>query len=106
MALFIPAVVTMIAAQLLDLVTFVTMVHRLGPTAEANPLVQGLLRDYGVPMAAVAKVALIAFVVAIAAVLSARTARSERLIGAVVVAAAIIGGILGGGTNALTMGPL
>jgi hypothetical protein len=100
------AVMTMTVAQLLDLSTFVTMIHRLGPAAEANPLVAGLLSDYGVPMAAIAKVALIAFVVAITAVLAGRERRFDRVLGAAVLGVAILAGIVGGGTNVLTMGPL
>jgi hypothetical protein len=100
------AILTMTAAQLLDLGTFVTMIARVGPAAEANPLVAGLLAAYGIPMTAVAKVALIALVVAIAAVLSARATRADRLIAGVVVGVAILAGVIGGATNALTMGPL
>jgi hypothetical protein len=33
MPLLVPALLTMVAAQLLDLATFVTMVRRLGPSS-------------------------------------------------------------------------
>jgi hypothetical protein len=97
------AVLTMTLAQVLDLGTFVAMVRRLGLEAELNPGVSGLIGGYGLPMAAIAKVALMAFVVAIALVLSRRTGRVDRVAGGVVLAAAIVAGILGGATNVLTL---
>ena len=39
MPVMVAGVLAMSAAQLLDLATFVNMVHRLGPAAELNPLV-------------------------------------------------------------------
>ena len=97
------AVLTMTLAQVLDLGTFVAMVRRLGLEAELNPVVSGLIGGYGLPMAAIAKVALMAFVVALALVLSRRTGRVDRVAGGVVLAAAIVAGILGGATNVLTL---
>ena len=106
MPVLLLAVMTMTTAQLFDLGTFVTMVRRLGLGAEANPLVASLVGDYGLPMAAIAKVTLIALVVAIALVLTSRARRFDRIIGVAVLAVAIVAGLVGGGTNALTMGPL
>lgn len=100
------AVLTMTASQVVDLATFVTMVARRGPGAEANPIVAALLSEYGLPMTAIAKGALLAAVVAIAVVLSARAARADQRIAGVVVAVAILAGLLGGATNALAMAPL
>ena len=53
---------TLILAQLLDLVTFDVMVHRVGPEAEANPFVSDLFLAAGMPAVAVAKIALILLV--------------------------------------------
>lgn len=91
-------------AQLFDLGTFVAMVARHGPAAEANPLISTLLTEWGLPMVAVAKVALIALVSTSAILLyRSGTARSRWLSGAVV-AVAIVAGIIGGGSNALVIG--
>ena len=100
------ALLAMTSAQLLDLGTFVTMVRRLGPGAELNPLAIGMIEVYGFPMAAIAKVALIALVAAIAVLLTGRGRRIDRVVGAAVVTAAIVAGIIGGWSNAMTMGPL
>jgi hypothetical protein len=100
------ALATMALAQILDLGTFVTMVRRVGLGAEANPIVAGLVMDYGLPVAAVVKVALLAFIVALAVVLERRGGRLDRVMGVVVIAAAIGAGLVGGGSNVLTMGPL
>jgi hypothetical protein len=100
------AVLTMTLAQMLDLGTFLTMVRRFGLEAELNPIVSGLIGGYGLPMAAISKVALMAFVVAIAVVLSRRTGRVDRLAGGAVLGAAIVGGLVGGLTNVLTLGQL
>jgi hypothetical protein len=99
------AVATMTLAQLLDLGTFIAMVKRIGLGSEANPMVASLISDYGLPMAAIAKIALIALVVAVTLVLSRRSGRVERLLGAAVITLAIVGGVIGGGSNVLTMGP-
>jgi hypothetical protein len=99
------AVVTMTFAQILDLGTFVTMVRRVGIEAELNPVVAGLITDYGIPMAAIAKVALMALVIAIALILAQRPGRLDRVASVTVLAAAIVAGIVGGATNVLTMGP-
>jgi hypothetical protein len=100
------ALLTMITAQLFDLGTFVRMVEWHGSAAEANPLVHGLLIGFGLPFVAVVKVAALSLVVAIVAVLAGRAAAgagrpagAARLIG-VVVAVAIVAGLLGGFSNA------
>ena len=100
------ALATVALAQILDLGTFVAMVRRVGLGGEANPLVASLVMDYGLPIAAIAKVALIAFIVALALLLEARGRRFERVLGVMVIGAAITAGLVGGSTNVLTMGPL
>jgi len=100
------AIATMTLAQLLDLGTFVAMVRRVGLGGEANPVVSSLVADYGLPIAAIAKLALLAFVIALSVVLTSRTRRVDRVIGVAVIALAIVAGVVGGGSNVLTMGPL
>ncbi len=98
------AVATVTLAQTLDLGTFVAMVRQGGLQAEANPIVAQLVAGYGLPIAAIAKVALLAFVVALTVVLVGRHSRVERTAGVLVIAAAIVAGLVGGGTNVMTMG--
>ena len=98
------AVMTMTAAQLLDLGTFIEMVHRVGLHAEANPVVATLIAGYGMPMAGIMKVTLIAFVAASTIVLSRKAGRFERGLGVAVIAAAIVAGLVGGGSNVLAIG--
>jgi len=100
------AIATMTLAQLLDLGTFVAMVRRVVLGGEANPVVSSLVADYGLPIAAIAKLALLAFVIALSVVLTSRTRRVDRVIGVAVIALAIVAGVVGGGSDVLTMGPL
>lgn len=94
----------MTASQLFDLGTFVAMVRRLGLDSEANPFVAGLIGGYGLPMAGIAKVALMALIVAVTVVLTSRSGRVERAAGLLVLGAAIVAGLVGGGSNVATMG--
>jgi uncharacterized protein DUF5658 len=98
------AAATAALAQVLDLGTFVAMVQRHGLGAEANPIVAGLVGDYGLPMAAIVKVALLAFVIALAVVLERRGRRFEGILAIIVIGATIAAGLLGGATNVATMG--
>jgi hypothetical protein len=95
------ALLTVTAAQLLDLATFVRMVAGHGALAEANPLVRSILVEHGVPVLAVAKIAVLALVVAVIATLAGRTGVVEhrRTVG-VLVALAIVAGVIGGWSNA------
>lgn len=102
MPILVAAVVTMSAAQLLDLASFVTMVRQVGPGAEANPLVTTLFGVFGFPLVAIAKVILLSVVSGIAAILTA-TPGHPRLAGAVV-ALAIFVGVIGGLSNAIALG--
>jgi hypothetical protein len=102
MPLLAPALLTMVASQLLDLATFVTMVRRLGPHAEANPLVHAMLISGGLSTVLLAKLALVVLVGAVAVVLLA-TRNSWHRAGGVLLAIAIGAGILGGWTNLLTI---
>ena len=99
----VAAILTMSAAQLLDLMTFAAMVRELGPRSEANPLVGVLYAAYGFPLVAIAKVVLLAWVTAIAAILIKRP--KPRLAGTVI-ATGILVGIVGGVSNTIALGLL
>jgi hypothetical protein len=101
-----PALATMLLAQLLDLGTFVVMVHRVGPDAEVNPIVSALLFAGGVGEVVAAKLALIVLVAAVAVALRAGRAPGMRRAAGVLIGCAIVAGIFGGWTNAITIGPL
>jgi len=101
------AMLTLTIAQLFDLGTFVRMVGRHGPAAETNPIVHGLLNDFGLPFVVVAKIVVLSLVVAVIGVLAGRAAPGHppmaiahrRLVGAVF-AVAIAAGLIGGLSNA------
>ncbi len=94
---------TLILAQWLDLATFSVMVHRVGPTAEANPFVANLFLAHGLPAVAIAKVALIVLVGAlVVAGVGQRNRRTWSVIGGVPLALAIAAGLIGGITNVAT----
>ena len=94
---------TLILAQLLDLVTFDVMVHRVGPEAEANPFVSDLFLAAGMPAVAIAKIALILLV---GSLVVAAYGHGERrvwaLVGGVPLALGISVGLIGGITNVAT----
>ena len=97
----------MSAAQLLDLATFDVMIQRVGPAAEANPLVATMFGVYGLPVVAIAKVALLALVTSIVAVLANPTIQHVRV--SVIVAILSVGiaaGLVGGATNTVAIGLL
>jgi hypothetical protein len=104
MAVLVAAALTMSAAQLFDLATFVTMVERVGSRAEANPIVALVLGSYGLPLVAIAKVAMLALVTAVAAILLRRPATAR--LAAAVLAFGILVGLVGGISNAIAMGAL
>lgn len=105
MPLFI-ALITMVAAQLLDLGTFVTMIRRLGPGAEANPLVAGALAHDGLPMVVLGKLVLMLFVASLTVVLVRRATPLDRRMAALMLGVSIVAGVIGGGSNAIVLGPL
>src|SRR5690348_12401258 len=99
MPMLVASVLTMTVAELLDLATFAQMVHQVGPSAEANPLVAAMFQMGGVPAVAIAKVALTAIVAAVVAWLAKRpTSRLATALVGIVIAAGIAAGILGGAT--------
>ncbi len=102
MPILAPALATMVAAQLLDLVTFVRMIQRVGIGGEANPFVIGVFHDGGLPTLVLAKLALIVLIGSVAVVLLVARGRTFHRAGGALLAAAIVAGILGGWTNVLT----
>jgi hypothetical protein len=93
-------ITTLALAQAVDLVTFVVMVGRRGPAAEANPVVEDLYGAMGMPAVVLAKIAL---VVLIAGLVLAASAHGRKgvwaLVGGVPLALAIAAGLIGGITN-------
>ena len=107
MSMLVASVLTMTVAQLLDLATFAEMVRRVGPGAEANPLVAAMFEMGGVPAVAIAKVALTAIVAAVIAWLAKRpTSRLATALVGIVVALGIVAGLIGGATNTAAIGLL
>jgi len=94
------ALLTLTIAQLFDLGTFVRMVEWHGSAAEVNPLVHGLLVDFGLPFVAVVKVVALSLVVAVIAVLAGWAPTGLGRLAGIVVAIAIVGGLVGGWSNA------
>lgn len=101
--------VTLAAAQVLDLWTFGLMVGRHGIAAEANPLAAQLFVAMGLPVLVAGKVALVvaigALAVAGAAVLRRPLAgtgsvRAWAAVRGVPLALAVAAGLIGGITNA------
>jgi hypothetical protein len=101
-----PALLTMAIAQLFDLATFVTMVRRVGPGAEINPIVSAVFATGGVEAVVVAKVALVVLVGAVAIALVSGRDRGMRQAARILVGCAIAAGVFGGWTNAITLGSI
>lgn len=104
MPVVVEAVLTLSAAQLFDLATFWTMVHRLGPGAEVNPLVGVLFGVYGYPLVAIAKVVLLAVVTAVGAILLKRQGTARLAVA--VLGVGILIGLVGGISNTIAIGAL
>ena len=100
----VPRLAILALAQGLDLVTFVLMVARHGPSAEANPLVAGLFLGLGLPALVVAKIALVVLVGSLRVASVARGGHGVWApVGGVPLAMAIGAGIIGGISNAATL---
>ena len=113
MRVLVAAVLTMSVAQLLDLATFALLMNRVGPAAEANPLVSAMYGGLGLPVVAIAKVALLSLVSAIVAMLGRVAllagASTQRMTTALIVGILAIGiaaGLVGGATNTAAIGLL
>jgi hypothetical protein len=104
--MFLP-MLTMAVAQFFDFGTFAVMVRRHGPTSEANPLVAAIFGDLGLGGTALAKAALVLLVASVGLILAGRNGTvGRRRTAALVVGLGIVGGLVGGITNALTLGPI
>jgi hypothetical protein len=93
----------MAAAQFFDFATFAAMVHRVGPHAELNPVVQTMAASGGLPAVALVKAALVILVGSTAVILVAQGNRRHRWMARAVLTVAIVAGMLGGVSNALTI---
>jgi hypothetical protein len=94
---------TMVAAQLFDLSTFLAMLRRLGPAAESNPFVVDALTSHGLAILVIAKLVVMGFVAALTVVLIHSQRPSQARLAALVVAISIVAGLIGGGSNALVL---
>jgi hypothetical protein len=106
MSVLFMGLMTMVAAQLFDLSTFLAMIHRHGSAAESNPLVAGALSNDGLVTVVFAKLVLMVFVAALTIVLVRSDRRGQARVAALVVAVSIVAGLIGGGSNALVLGSL
>ena len=106
MPVLVAGVLTMSAAQLLDLATFMAMIRQLGPAAELNPLVGALYALYGYPMVAIVKVLLLALVTAIVTILFASSTQPRPRLVAGLVGLGIFIGLIGGLSNAIAVGAI
>jgi hypothetical protein len=93
-------IATLTLAQALDMTTFVLMVRRDGPGAEANPIVASMLVELGMPAVTAAKIALIVLVGALALAATGRPRGVWSVVGGLPLALAIAFGLIGGITNA------
>jgi hypothetical protein len=70
MSVLFTGLMTMVAAQLFDLSTFLAMLRRVGPAAESNPWVVNALTTHGLPMLVIGKLVVMGFVAALSVVLA------------------------------------
>jgi hypothetical protein len=95
------ALLTVVAAQLLDLGSFLRMVGRDGVGSEANPLVAATFSGLGTPGVLLLKVLLLVVVVGIAAAgWLRRDQPSWRVAASLTLGVAIVAGLAGGFSNA------
>jgi hypothetical protein len=94
---------TMVAAQLFDLSTFLAMLWRVGPAAETNPFVVDTMMNHGLPILVIAKLVTMGFVAALTIVLVRSPQPSRARVAGLVVAISIVAGLIGGGSNALVL---
>jgi hypothetical protein len=99
-------VVSVLAAQLFDFATFTLMVGRHGIGAEMNPLVAQGFAGFGMPMAALMKILLVVLLASTIVVLDRRKRLLRgraRDIGGFVTVFAVVGGLVGGISNVITL---
>lgn len=90
----------LVAAHLFDLATFVPMVVAHGLQSELNPFVQRLGSTLGLPGILIGKGALVVYLIAVVAIIATRHPR----LAAIVAAAGIFAGVVGGFSNVVTIG--
>ncbi len=96
--------VTLALAQAFDFATFDTMVGVRGPSAEANPLIEGIFLALGTPAVVLAKVALVTLIVALGIAAAVRGRQGVwAVVGGVPLALGIAAGLVGGITNTATL---
>ena len=96
-------IATLALAQAIDLATFVVMIGRRGPLAEANPVVADLYGQMGMPAVVLAKFALVLLIAGLVLAASARDRRGVwAVVGGIPLALAIAAGLIGGITNTST----
>ena len=96
--------VTLALAQAFDFATFDTMVGVRGPSAEANPLIEGIFLALGTPAVVLAKVALVTLIVALGIAAAVRGRQGVwAVVGGVPLAVGIAAGLVGGITNTATL---
>ena len=104
MPVFTLSLVTMAAAQFFDLATFAAMIQRVGPHAEVNPIVQSMMGSLGVTPVMISKALLVIAVGVVAIILTNHGDKTaHRWVARSVVTVAILAGLLGGLSNALTI---
>jgi hypothetical protein len=98
-------IVTLTAAQLFDLLTFVRLVDARGPNAEGNPLVRYAVEAHGLPTVVLLKLALVLLLVSAFVTLYRGGSSGRRFprYAGVIVAASVISGLLGGLSNVATL---
>ncbi len=101
-------IVTLAAAQLFDLLTFVRLVELRGIGAEGNPFIREAVESYGLPPVVLLKVALAlllvsAFVVLYQGVSGQGSRRRYPELAGVIVIAAVVFGFLGGLSNVASL---
>jgi hypothetical protein len=94
--------VALSAAHVFDLATFVAMVVSHGLKAEANPFVQRLTVELGLPGILIGKGALVVYLVAVVAIIATRRPR----LAAGIAVFGTVAGVVGGISNVVTIGML
>ena len=97
--------IAIFAAQMFDFVTFTIMVERHGVQAELNPIVAASFLTGGLPILFFVKLALVMLVGSTIVILGRRESpiAVPSKLASLVTVAAVIGGVFGGWTNAITI---
>ena len=98
------ALTTLVLSQTFDLGTFQWMIRQHGRTAELNPIVLGLHDSFGMIALVGAKVALIVLIGSLFVAAWSRQRGIKQIVaGPLPLGFAIVGGLIGGITNAATI---